>query len=69
MFWALFGLGDPKIVSLDPFQNSLTEFFGTLLYGCYHIASIVVLLNMLVASMTQSYERILVIYLFLIAYI
>lgn len=60
MFWALFGLGDPAKVSLAPYENQLTETFGLLLYGAYHIASIIVLLNMLIASMTQSYERVLV---------
>jgi transient receptor potential cation channel subfamily C protein 4 len=63
MFWSLFGLGDSKFVHLAPYRNGLTETFGALLYGCYHIASIIVLLNMLVASMTQSYERILVIHI------
>lgn len=60
MFWALFGLGDPNKVSLSPYENQLTETFGLLMYGAYHIASIIVLLNMLIASMTQSYERVLV---------
>lgn len=60
MFWSLFGLGDPRNVTLGPYHNQLTETFGLLLYGAYHIASIIVLLNMLVASMTQSFERILV---------
>lgn len=60
MFWSLFGLGDPKNLSLTPYENPLTEILGELLYGMYHWASIIVLLNMLVASMTQSYEKILV---------
>jgi hypothetical protein len=60
MFWALFGLGEPEDVTLGPFKNRLTEFFGYLLYGAYHISSIIVLLNMLIASMTLSYEKILV---------
>lgn len=59
MFWSLFGLGDPKFTELSPYDNKLTETFASLLFGCYHIASIIVLLNMLVASMTQSYERII----------
>jgi transient receptor potential cation channel subfamily C protein 4 len=61
MFWSLFGLGDPDNVTLGNYKNDLTETFGNLLYGTYHIASILVLLNMLVASMTQSFEKILVI--------
>ncbi len=61
MFWSLFGLGDPDNVTLGNYKNDLTEVFGSLLYGTYHIASVIVLLNMLVASMTQSFEKILVI--------
>lgn len=60
MFWSLFGLSEPDMIELDPYKNDLTETFGTLLFACYHISSIIVLLNMLVASMTLSYEKILV---------
>lgn len=60
MFWSLFGLGETDSIELSPYKNQVTEFFGLILFACYHIASIIVLLNMLVASMTQSYEQILV---------
>ncbi len=46
------------------FHSELTEEFGFILYGFYHLASIIILLNMLIASMTQSYEKILVNLLF-----
>jgi hypothetical protein len=42
------------------FHSELTECFGFVLYGFYHLVSIIILLNMLIASMTQSYEKILV---------
>ncbi len=66
---ALFGLGQPKDYKLVDkndrgdeanFNSELTEEFGFVLYGFYHLASIIILLNMLIASMTQSYEKILV---------
>ena len=60
VFWSVFGLGDGASVKLDPFENSLTEAFGYVLYGAFHIASIIVLLNMLIAMMTKSYEDIMV---------
>ena len=60
IFWSIFGLGDQNSIKLDPFKNSLTEGFGFILYGTFHIASIIVLLNMLIAMMTKSYEDILV---------
>jgi hypothetical protein len=59
-FWALFGLAQKTDVYLQPFSNPVTEYFGGFLYGSYHLTSIIVMLNMLVASMTQSFERILV---------
>jgi transient receptor potential cation channel subfamily C protein 4 len=68
-FWALFGLGNPDYVIINDFRNQLTENFGTILYGSYHIAAIIVLLNMLVASMTQSFEKILVFTAFLFFFI
>jgi hypothetical protein len=64
-FWSLFGLGNPDYVIINDFRNQLTENFGTVLYGSYHIAAIIVLLNMLVASMTQSFEKILVSFILL----
>ena len=61
LFWALFGLGDVNAVNLAPFNSTLTVVFGYFLYGSYHIISIIILINMLIASMTLTYEKILVI--------
>ena len=60
IFWAIFGLGSGTNVLINPFNNPLTVFFGFMLYGAFHIASIIVLLNMLIAMMAKSYEDILV---------
>ena len=64
LFWALFGLGDDTYTLLLPDvdlkERVATEFFGFILYGSYQLIAIILLLNMLVASMTQSYEKILV---------
>jgi hypothetical protein len=65
LFWALFGLGDVNANNLAPFNSSLTETFGFILYGSYHVISIIILINMLIASMTLSYEHILVQYFLL----
>lgn len=59
IFWAIFGLGAANNINLSPFKNYVTENFGFFLYGTFHIASIVLLLNMLIAMMTKSYEAIL----------
>jgi hypothetical protein len=60
MFWALFGYGTDIDTSLKPFNNSVTELFGLVIYGFFHATIVIILLNMLIASMTQSYEKILV---------
>jgi hypothetical protein len=60
LFWALFGLGETDAFSLAPFNSQLTEQFGFILYGSYHVISVIILINMLIASMTLSYENILV---------
>lgn len=60
VFWAIFGLGDSQNVLLEPFNNNLTLYFGYFLYGIWHVLSIIVLLNMLIAMMAKSYEDILV---------
>ena len=64
LFWALFGLGQPDDMVLETFNNPLTENIGRVLYMVYHFICIIILLNMLVASMTQSYEKILVSFYF-----
>jgi hypothetical protein len=60
MFWALFALGSAKHTDLEPFHATFTQTMGTLLYGVFHIATLIILLNMLIAMMAKSYERILV---------
>ncbi len=60
IFWSMFGLGQSSDIKLDPFNNMVTEWFGILIYGVYHVCCIIILLNMLIASMTHSYETILV---------
>ncbi len=53
-------MGQSEYTEIDGFNNDLTQAFGSILYGIYHFATIIVLLNMLIASMAQSLERILV---------
>ena len=57
MFWSLFGLGTADAAFLEPnYQNLLTQAVGSFFFGAFHITFIVVLLNMLIAMMTKSYE-------------
>jgi len=67
MLSALFGIGDyidtefMEEDSREKFSNAIvTETICFFLYFLYRVVVIIFLLNMLVASMTQSYERIFV---------
>ncbi|XP_034246794.1 transient receptor potential-gamma protein [Thrips palmi] len=57
LFWAVFGL-----VDLDNFElagiKSFTRFWGMLMFGTYSVINIVVLLNLLIATMNHSYQLI-----------
>ncbi|XP_019629549.1 PREDICTED: short transient receptor potential channel 3-like [Branchiostoma belcheri] len=60
LFWSLFGMveldSDPTIV--PGVEQELVERVGWFLFGLYNVASIIVLLNMLIAMMNKSYEHI-----------
>lgn len=55
MFWASFGLVD--LVSFDLAGiKSFTRFWALLMFGSYSVINIIVLLNMLIAMMSNSYQ-------------
>ena len=58
VFWSLFGLAEKEGVLLDDFDKGFTEVVGYLIYGTFNIVSVIVLLNMLIAMMSKSYETI-----------
>lgn len=58
VFWSLFGLAEKEGVQLEDFNKQFTEVVGYLIYGAFNIASVIVLLNMLIAMMSKSYETI-----------
>ena len=61
MFWALFGLSDARRVEIGQgFQSRFTESVGYIVFGVYNWAVVIVLLNMLIAMMTRSFEKITV---------
>ncbi|XP_050740535.1 transient receptor potential protein-like isoform X1 [Eriocheir sinensis] len=55
LFWASFGL-----VELDAFEltgvGSFTRFWAMLMYGSYSVINVIVLLNLLIAMMSNSYN-------------
>ena len=63
VFWSLFGRGEISVVELDDFEHFFTETVGYWMFGVYNIATVTVLLNMLIAMMSRSFEIIQVQYL------
>uniref|UniRef100_H2Z8F6 Transient receptor ion channel domain-containing protein n=1 Tax=Ciona savignyi TaxID=51511 RepID=H2Z8F6_CIOSA len=55
LFWALFGHVDLTQLSLSN-QHGFTEAIGRLLLAIYHAIAIIVILNMLIAMMSRSYQ-------------
>ena len=70
LFFALYTIGDSTDTLIEKYDNKLTVLFGYLLFGIFHIANITIMINMLIAMMTKSYEDIMVFkYILLIFYI
>ena len=60
LFFALYTIGDSTDPLIKPFKNNFIEMVGYLLFGTFHIANITIMINMLIAMMTKSFEDILV---------
>ena len=61
IFWALFGLKDARTVELgEGFDSRFTESVGYIVFGVYNWGAVIVLLNMLIAMMTRSFDKIAV---------
>ena len=55
LFWASFGLVDLGDFDLKGIKE-FTRFWGLLMFGSYSVCNIIVLLNMLIAMMSNSYQ-------------
>ncbi|CAL1272759.1 unnamed protein product, partial [Larinioides sclopetarius] len=55
LFWASFGLVDISNFELTGIK-SYTRFWGLLMFGSYSVINVVVLLNLLIAMMSNSYN-------------
>ena len=63
LFWSVFGLISLYVTNVRNGLNAtheFTEFVGATMFGTYNIISLVVLLNMLIAMMNNSYQHIAV---------
>ncbi|XP_038056459.1 transient-receptor-potential-like protein [Patiria miniata] len=58
LLWALFGLTSKDAVKLTHWKHRSVETVGELLLLTYHIIAIIVLLNMLIAMMSNSFQTI-----------
>ena len=63
LYWAIYGLVDLNHAELEE-PHEFTEFIGKLMFGSYSWIGFVVLLNLLIAMMSNSYQNISVSMLF-----
>ena len=59
LFWASFGLMDLSVFEMSGIK-SYTRFWGMMMFGTFSIINVVVLLNLLIAMMSNSYTLITV---------
>lgn len=57
LFWSLFGLTQLRDIKIED-GPKFTELMGELLFMAYHAMAIIVLINMLIAMMSNSYQEI-----------
>uniref|UniRef100_A0A7N6AQI3 Transient receptor ion channel domain-containing protein n=1 Tax=Anabas testudineus TaxID=64144 RepID=A0A7N6AQI3_ANATE len=56
LFWTMFGVVNENYVDMPQFV--FAEFIGRVLYGIYTLVIVIVLLNMLIAMITNSFQKI-----------
>uniref|UniRef100_A0A7N5KFC4 Transient receptor potential cation channel subfamily C member 6 n=1 Tax=Ailuropoda melanoleuca TaxID=9646 RepID=A0A7N5KFC4_AILME len=57
LFWAIFGLSEVKSVVIN-YNHKFIENIGYVLYGVYNVTMVIVLLNMLIAMINNSFQEI-----------
>ncbi|GFO25029.1 short transient receptor potential channel 6 [Plakobranchus ocellatus] len=58
VFWSIYGRGSVQAASLGDYNNTVTEDIGESIDAMYHIVMIIVMLNILIAMMSRSFEMI-----------
>ena len=56
LFWSLFGYYDPLLLQFDVSTPGL-DLLGNFLVGAFHVMVLIVLLNMIIALMTKSFDK------------
>ena len=60
LFWALFDKTDLDAFKIGRPEFKITEVTGEMLFAVYNIAAILVALNMLIAMMANSFQKVAV---------
>lgn len=55
LYFAVYGLTSVDVFRIKE-RHEVTQFIGKLMFGCYCAAMVIVLINMLIAMLTQAYE-------------
>lgn len=59
LFWAAFGMGNSAAPNIEhEGRHHMVELVGYILYGVYILGAVVVLINMLIAMMSNTFEEI-----------
>ncbi|XP_077867974.1 short transient receptor potential channel 4-like [Saccoglossus kowalevskii] len=58
LIWTIFGLVDVSNTQVTGGHHSFTDWIGAVMMSCYCITSIIVLINMLIAMMNVSFQKI-----------
>ncbi|XP_077991003.1 short transient receptor potential channel 7-like [Glandiceps talaboti] len=58
LFWALFGVTEVNKLDIEGADHWFTENVGRMMYAAYHVIAIVVLLNVLIAMMSNTYTHV-----------
>ena len=58
LFWSLFGLESLEIITVNHAKHHFTEAVGTILFALYMMFAVVVMLNALIAMMSNTYTRV-----------
>ncbi|XP_071964472.1 short transient receptor potential channel 3-like [Antedon mediterranea] len=58
LFWVLFGIVDDVTLTGNGIDSSVISIAGFIMYSAYHVISIIVLLNLLIAMMSDTYAKI-----------
>jgi hypothetical protein len=55
-FWAIFGIADSNTFNMDGYSAELIEVVAYILFACYEWIMIIILINILIAMMSESYD-------------